>query len=80
MTTSDSSPLDDTYYPGIDLLPGCPSILTPKDVAFICGVSPQTIHRMVKSGDFTTNDDGDILKSDLIKYIKTHTLADKKLL
>ncbi len=80
MTISDRNLPDDIYYPDIDLLPGCPLILGCKDVAFICGVSPQTIYRMIQDGTLPTNNSGEILKSDLIEYIKTHTLADKKLL
>ncbi len=69
--------LDNNYYSGIDLLPNCPAILTQEEVACICSVSLPTIQRMVQAKILPVNCDGDILKQDLIEYIKTHTLADK---
>jgi hypothetical protein len=59
-----------------DLLPGVPAFLSPKEVAYILAVSPQTIGRMLAQGDIKPNEEGDILKADLIDYVETHTLAD----
>ncbi|MDR0878969.1 MAG: helix-turn-helix domain-containing protein [Treponema sp.] len=51
-----------------------------KEAAYIMAVSPQTIERMLDQGDIKPNEDGDILKADLIGYMKTHTLADQPVL
>lgn len=64
----------------IDPLPNCPVIMTAAEVADICYVSVQTINRMIAKGDLPLNCDGDIRRSDLRKYIRTHTLADIPLL
>lgn len=64
----------------IDLLPNCPALLTQQEAAAVCSVSVQTISRMVSAGTLPVNCDGEILKSDIIAYIKTHTLADIPLL
>lgn len=60
----------------IDLLPNCPPILSPKEAAFVCNVSEPTIQRMISGGILPVNPDSEILKKDLIHYIKTHSLAD----
>lgn len=60
----------------IDILPNCPSILSPKEAAFVCNVSEPTIQRMISGGLLPVNSDHEVLKKDLINYIKTHSLAD----
>ncbi|UTC96112.1 helix-turn-helix domain-containing protein [Treponema denticola] len=60
----------------IDVLPNCPPILSPKEAAFVCNVSEPTIQRMISGGLLPVNSDHEILKKDLINYIKTHSLAD----
>ncbi len=80
ITSGNADPHNTTYYQNIDLLPGCPLILEPKEVAFICNISLQTVQRMIEDGTLSTNCDGEILKADLITYITTHTLADRPLL
>ncbi|MEL3908036.1 MAG: helix-turn-helix domain-containing protein [Treponemataceae bacterium] len=64
----------------IDPLPNCPVILTPEETAHICHVSLETIYRMIKKGDLATNCDGDIRRTDLKTYIKTHAFSDIPLL
>jgi hypothetical protein len=64
----------------MDLLPRVPAFLSPKEAAYILAVSFQTIERMLEQGDIKPDKDGDILKADLIGYIKTHTLADLPIL
>lgn len=64
------------YYKDINLLPNCPVLLTLTEAAAVCNISVQTIERMVKNGDLIPNCDGEILRSDLLNYITTHTLAD----
>jgi hypothetical protein len=64
----------------IDLLPGMPAFLSLKEAAYVLAVSQQTIERMLEQGDIKPNEDGDILKADLIDYMKTHTLADQPVL
>ncbi|MDR2663673.1 MAG: helix-turn-helix domain-containing protein [Treponema sp.] len=58
-----------------DLLPGVPETISLKDTASIFGVSPQTVERMIAKGDLALTPSG-ILKSELVAYISTHTLAD----
>ncbi|MGI0510547.1 helix-turn-helix domain-containing protein [Treponema denticola] len=60
----------------IDILPNCPPILSPKEAAFVCNVSEPTIQRMISGGLLPVNSDHEVLKKDLINYIKTHSLAD----
>ncbi len=60
----------------IDILPNCPPILSPKETAFVCNVSEPTIQRMISGGLLPVNSDHEVLKKDLINYIKTHSLAD----
>ena len=60
----------------IDLLPSVPSFLSRKETAFVLHVSIQTIDRMIAKGDLNPNEDGDILKVDIIDYLYSHTLAD----
>lgn len=60
----------------IDLLPNCPPILSIKEAAFVCNVSEPTIQRMISGGLLPVNSDHEVLKKDLINYIKTHSLAD----
>ena len=60
----------------IDILPNCPPILSPKEAAFVCNVSEPTIQRMILGGLLPVNSDHEVLKKDLINYIKTHSLAD----
>ena len=60
----------------IDLLPNCPPILSTKEAAFVCNVSEPTIQRMISGGLLPVNSDHEVLKKDLINYIKTHSLAD----
>ena len=60
----------------IDLLPSIPPFLSRKETAFVLHVSIQTIDRMIAKGDLNPNDDGDILKADIIDYLYSHTLAD----
>ena len=65
----------------IDLLPNCPTILSIREAAAVCNVSAQTITRMVDAGILpTVADSGDILRADLIEYIKHNALADKPVL
>lgn len=74
------TPFLEEPYPGIDLLIGSPSILTIKEAAAVCNVSVQTIQRMIEADILPVNCDGEIVKADLVAYIKSHTLADKPLL
>lgn len=77
------SPLDTrpACFYDIDLLPNCPPILSIKEAAAVCNVSVQTITRMVEAGILATvADSGDILRADLIDYIKHNALADKPVL
>ena len=60
----------------IDILPNCPPILSPKEAAFVCNVSEPTIQRMISGGLLPVNSDHEVLKKDLINYIKTPSLAD----
>lgn len=60
----------------IDPFPGLPDKLSLKDVAFIFGISVQTINRMIESGDLKQAADGFLYKADLEAYISCHTLAD----
>ena len=60
----------------IDILPNCPPILSAKEAAFVCNVSEPTIQRMISGGLLPVNSDHEVLKKDLISYIKTHSLAD----
>ena len=60
----------------IDILPNCPPILSPKEAAFVCNVSEPTIQRMISGGLLPVNSAHEVLKKDLINYIKTHSLAD----
>ena len=60
----------------IDILPNCPPILSPKEAAFVCNVSEPTIQRMISGELLPVNSDHEVLKKDLINYIKTHSLAD----
>jgi hypothetical protein len=64
----------------LDLLPGVPAFVSPKEAAYILAVSPQTIERMLEQGAIKPDADGDILKADLIGYMTTHTLADQPVL
>jgi hypothetical protein len=66
--------------PKIDLLPGVPALLSRQETAFVLSVSVQTVNRMIAKGDLTPNDEEDILKTDLVGYISTHTLADRPIL
>lgn len=59
-----------------DYLPGVPNFLSTREAAFILSVSPQTVGRMVEQGELKPNDEGDILKADLVGYMLHHTLAD----
>ncbi len=72
-----NSQAKDTYYNEIELLPRCPAILTVAEVSHICGVSIPTIQRLIAEKKLLTNCDGEVRKTDLIEYIKTHTLADR---
>ncbi len=79
MNTSNEK-VPDTYYPDIDLLYGLPVILTVTEVSHVWNVSVPTIKRLISRGKISTNCDGEILKEDLIEYIKTHTYANKPVL
>ena len=61
---------------GIDLLPNVPPFPSRKETVFILYVSLQTINRMIDKGGLKPNEDGDILKADLVDYLLSHTLAD----
>jgi hypothetical protein len=62
---------------GPEILPGVPAIITRAEAACICHVSQQTIDRMIARGAFTPDDDGNILRAELERYLLTHTLADQ---
>ncbi|MDR1903392.1 MAG: helix-turn-helix domain-containing protein [Treponema sp.] len=66
--------------PSIDILPGLPGVLSPDNTAHVLAVSLQTVERMIEKGDLIPDLDGNIRKSDLVAYIKSHTLADIPLL
>jgi len=68
--------LHQIHYSNLDLLPGAPVLLSKQEAAGICHVSVQTIARMVSAGLIKQNQDGDILKADLIDYVLNNTLAD----
>lgn len=70
--------LEKPYQPDedIDFLPGVPVFVTRLEVACILSVSVNTVDRMITKELLKPNEDGDILKSDLIDYIHSHTLAD----
>jgi len=74
--SAEARPLEES----VDILPGVPNFLTRKEVSFVLNVSPQTIDRMIDRGDISPNEDGDILKADIIDYILTHALADQPVL
>jgi hypothetical protein len=60
----------------IDLLPNVPPFLSRKEAAFVLHVSLQTVNRMIAGGGLKPNDEGDILKADIVDYLLSHTLAD----
>jgi hypothetical protein len=60
----------------INLLPGIPDALSPKDAAHVLAVSMQTIERMIERGCLTKDPNGGIPKASLIRYIESHALAD----
>jgi hypothetical protein len=73
---TEAKPFEET----IDLLPGVPVFLSRKETAFVLNVSLPTVDRMIYRGDLKPNEEGDLLKADLIDYMLTHTLADQPVL
>jgi hypothetical protein len=73
---AEAKPLEEPF----DLLPGAPAFLSPTETAFILNVSLQTVSRMIGNGDLKPNREGDILKSDVVEYIRGHALADRPVL
>jgi Holliday junction resolvasome RuvABC ATP-dependent DNA helicase subunit len=58
------------------MLPGIPKAVSVTNVAYILGVSKQTIERMIQSGILNKTPEGEVSKADLIQYISSHALAD----
>ncbi|MDR2181626.1 MAG: hypothetical protein LBN92_02990 [Treponema sp.] len=63
----------------IDLLPGVPETIRVSSAACVMAVSEQTVLRMIEQGHIAVRN-GRVPKTDLLRYIRTHTLADMPVL
>jgi hypothetical protein len=68
------------YEELIDVLPDVPCCFSITTAAFIMNVSEQTVARMIAGGNLKPDKSGNILKDDLVNYVRSHTLADMPVL